>query len=210
VRALALVASVSAALLAASALPAPARADADPASDFLISQNTYLPFFGGRASKESEEYLGKVVDAANRSGYPIRVAVIGTRRDLGGVFTLFGKPQQYAPFLGREIAFQYRGRLLTSMPAGFGFYWQGHDTAREKRLLATVPVEPGLDGVVDSTAEAVKKLAAADGHPIAVEKSSSGDSGVPTRLIIGIGGAVILAALVLVPVLLRRRRRATA
>jgi hypothetical protein len=204
VRALGIAAVV---LIAAAFLPAAAQADADPASDVLLSQDVFFPFFGGQPSKNSEQYLADVVAAANKSGYDIKVAAIGSREDLGGVFSLYGKPKQYAPFLGRELAFLYKGRLLTSMPDGFGFYWQGQDTARERRILASAPVQPGLDGLVDSTANAVKKLAAADGHPIAVEKSSGGSS-VPTRLIIGIAGAVILAALVLVPLLLRRRRRA--
>jgi hypothetical protein len=189
----------------AAGLPAAARADADPPSDFLL-----LPFFGARPSNESATYLRDVVQAANTSGYKIKVAVVGSRGDLGGVFSLFGHPTKYAPFLGREDAFAWRVRLLTAMPQGFGFYWYGHSTAREQRIVESVKIAPGVDGLVHSTADVVKKLAAADGHKIPVQSSGSGGggSGTGTRLIIAIGGAVLLAALILLPLFLRRRRQA--
>ena len=203
--------AVAAVTLVAIATPVAARADADPPSDFLLSQYTYVPFFGGRPSKESTQYLADVVKAANSSGYTIKVAVIGTQADLGGVFSLYGKPRKYAPFLGRELAFQYRGRLLTAMPQGFGFYWRGHPTQREQRIVDSVQIQPGVDGLVQSSADAVKKLAAADGHPINVQKpGGGGGSSNGTRIIIAVAGGLILAAILVVPVLLRRRRRATA
>jgi hypothetical protein len=204
---------LAAAALAAALVPAVAHADADPPSDFLLTQNLYLPFFGGQPSKDSADYLANVVKAGNADAYQIKVAVIGSRGDLGGVFSLFGHPKTYAPFLGRELGITsiYRGRLLVSMPQGFGYYQYHRDTARERRLIAAVPIKPGVDGLVDSTAEAVKRLAAADGHPISVQKSGGGGgSGIGTRLIIAVAGAVILAVVILLPLLLRRRRRAPA
>ena len=201
------------AVLAAALLPAAAGADADPPSDFLLSQPVYLPFFGGaRPSTESANYLRNVVIAANKSGYQIKVAVIGSRGDLGGVFSLFGHPTKYAPFLAREIAFSYKGRLLTAMPQGFAFFWYGHPHAKEQAIVDSVPIKPGVDGLVDSTATAVKKLAAADGHTINVQPSGGGGggglSGNETRLIIAVAGALLLAALIALPLLLRRRRQA--
>ncbi len=199
--------------LAAAILPAGARADADPPSDFLLQQPLYLPFFGAKPSTESGTYLHDVVTTANTSGYKIKVAVIGSRGDLGGVFSLFGHPTKYAPFLAREIAFSYRGRLLTAMPQGFAFFWYGHPHAKEQRIVDSVTIEPGTSGLVNSTAEAVKKLAAADGHTIHVQPSGGGGgggglSGNETRLIIAVGGALLLAALIALPLLLRRRRQA--
>ena len=205
--------ALAVASLAAIAVPAAARADADPPSDFLLSQFTYVPFFGHRPSQESVQYLGNVVKAANDSGYPIKVAVIGSQADLGGVFSLYGKPRKYAPFLGRELAFQYRGRLLTAMPQGFAFYWYKHPARREQRIVDSVQIQPGVDGLVESTGDAVKKLAAANGHPINVQRPGAGGgggSGNGTRIVIGVAGAAILVAILVVPVLLRRRRRATA
>ena len=200
------------AVLVVAILPAAARADADPPSDFLIQQPLYLPFFGAKPSTAPANYLRDVVVAANNSGYKIKVAVVGSRGDLGGVFSLFGHPRKYAPFLGREDAFAWRVRLLTAMPQGFGFYWYGHSTAREQRIVDSVKIKPGVDGLVNSTAETVKKLAAADGHRIAVQPSGGGGggggSGIGTRLIIAVVGALLLAALIVLPLLLRRRRHA--
>jgi hypothetical protein len=197
-------------VLAAALVPTVARADADPPSDFLLSQSTYLPFFGAKPSAVSAKYLRDVVAAANDSGYPIKVAVVGSRGDLGGVFSLYGHPKQYAPFLGRELAFQYRGRLLTSMPQGFGFYWYRHPTAHERRIVAAVPIRPGVEGLVDSTAEAVKRLAAADGHTIHVQKGNTGGggggSGAGSRLVIAVAGGVIIVALIAGGIVLQRRQ----
>jgi hypothetical protein len=201
------------AALAAAILPAAARADADPPSDFLLQQPVYLPFFGAKPSTESANYLHDVVVAANNSGYKIKVAAIGSRGDLGGVFSLFGHPKTYAPFLAREIAFAYRGRLLASMPQGFAFYWSGHPYGKEQRIVDSVKITPGVDGLVNSTAEAVKKLAAADGHRIDIQPSGGGGggggSGIGTRVIIAVAGAVLIAALIVLPLLLRRRRLKT-
>jgi hypothetical protein len=199
------------AALAVAISPAAARADADPPSDFLLQQPLYLPFFGAKPSNDSANYLHDVVTKANASGYKIKVAVIGSRGDLGGVFSLFGHPTRYAPFLSREIAFTYRGRLLTSMPQGFAFVWYGHPHAKEQRIANSVKIKPGVDGLVDSTAEAVKKLAAADGYRIDVQQTGGGGgggSGIGTRLIIAVAGALLLAALIVLPLLLRRRRQA--
>lgn len=204
-----------AALAAAGAVvlalvPATARADADPASDVLLVQDVFLPFFGEKPSSSSADYLNEVVKAANESGYPIKVAVIGSRGDLGGVFTLYGQPRRYAPFLAQELAFQHKGRLLVCMPAGFGFAWPSHSSERERRLLERLPIQAGTSGLVESTANAVKRLAAADGHTIDVQPSSSSSSSTITRVLVGLAGVLLLAAIVAAPLLLRRRRRATA
>ena len=203
---------LAAALVTAALLPAVARADADPASDVLLYQNVFLPFFGGQASKESKNYLNDVVAEANRQGFEIKVAVIGSNGDLGGVFSLWRKPKRYGPFLGRELTFVYKGRLLISMPAGFGFFWFKHDVTEERRILETVPIKPGVDGLVDSTAEAVKRLAAADGHTITVEKQPP-DSGLPVPVLAAGGGAILAVAVALglgAVVVWRRRRRPAA
>jgi hypothetical protein len=196
-------------LAAAVVLSAAAHADADPASDILLSQDTFLPFFGEQASEESAEYLRDVVESANRQGFRIKVAVIGSNGDLGGVFSLMGKPKTYAPFLGRELTFVYKGRLLISMPDGFGFFWFNHDVTEERELLETVPIKPGTDGLVDSTAEAVKRLAAADGITIDVQKQAPESDLVPKVLIAG-GGTVLLLAIALGVLVFWLRRRTPA
>ena len=68
-RALAAVAAV--ALLAAPI----ARADGDPASDYLITRQTFLPFDAKIPKAQVDELNGIVADA-NKKGFKIRVAII--------------------------------------------------------------------------------------------------------------------------------------
>ncbi|HUO72322.1 MAG TPA: hypothetical protein VMU39_16250 [Solirubrobacteraceae bacterium] len=110
------------AVLAGSA--AIARADGDPASDFLVTRQTFLSSQSAALSGAQRELLG-VVASANRSGFAIRVAVISNEYDMGSITALWRKPHTYARFLGLELVPGYRGRLLVVMPNGFGFNWLG-------------------------------------------------------------------------------------
>src|SRR5689334_16901388 len=114
--------ALGAALLVAAcavSLPLPALADGDPASDFLLSQSTFLPF-DASITKEQTDQLNELVTESKKRGYPIRVAIIGKPFDLGSVPSLWAKPTTYARFLGQELFFVYKGRLLVVMPNGFG------------------------------------------------------------------------------------------
>lgn len=155
----ALVLGLVAALLG---LAPPARADGDPASDVLYVGWVFVPFTKNLTI--SEERLQQTVLAAKRTGYPIKVAIIGGPSDLGAVPGLFGKPQRYARFLGLELAFLYHGRLLVVMPNGFGVFHFRHQVARERRTLRTVTIGEGVDGLADSATLAVRRLAAANGY----------------------------------------------
>src|SRR5207245_7507310 len=100
------------------------------------------------------------------AGIPIKVALIVNRYDLGSVGALWRMPQQYARFLGAELAFLYKGRLLIVMPNGFGFWNGGKPVAREQALLKTLPVRAGANGMAQSALVAVRNLAAQAGHPL--------------------------------------------
>jgi hypothetical protein len=139
-----------------------ARADGDPASDYLLVQRVFVPYEGASASTQQHE-LTTVVNAANKAGFKIRVAVIYSSYDLGSVTSLWRKPQTYARFLGYELSFVYKQRLLVVMPNGFGFNWQKHSPKAEYALLAGVPVRRGAAGLLVSATSAVEKLAAAAG-----------------------------------------------
>src|SRR5436190_22775673 len=110
-----------AAALATLCVPA-ARADGDPASDVLYFQDAYVPY--PPPSKHASGVLRAALQAARNRQYDVKVAVIATRTDLGSVPSLFGKPGQYAQFLGEEIRSFYTGPLLVAMPSGFGI-WKG-------------------------------------------------------------------------------------
>lgn len=114
--------------------PAPARADGDPASDYLVANQVFLTSQAGPLT-QAQRGLEATVAAANRAGLVIRVATVADRYDLGSVTALWGQPQNYARFLSLELASAYRGRLLVVMPAGIGIAWAGHDTATLRRAV---------------------------------------------------------------------------
>src|SRR5262245_20642833 len=107
----------------AAGLAAAARADADPASDMLYTGDVFLPY--EQVSPEVAADLRGAVRDARADGKPLKVAVIATKRDLGGVPTLFGNPLYYARFLGAELQFLYSGRLLVVMPQGAALSQRG-------------------------------------------------------------------------------------
>ena len=147
-------------LLALAALAAPAaHADGDPASDFLVGQTV---FFGVTLPpRRAMSDLQTAVNAVYAHNLRVRVAVIGSKTDLGSVPSLFGKPASYAKFLGFEIKPYYVGPLLVVMPSGYGIYDGGRSTAAEESVLARRPL-PG------STREQLTLAAARTVHDLRV------------------------------------------
>ena len=102
-----------------------ARADGDPASDYLVANQVFLTSQSTGMSPAQRQLVAAVA-AANRAGFAIRVAVISSDYDLGSVTELWDQPRTYARFLGVELSFAYRRqRLLVVMPNGFGFQLAG-------------------------------------------------------------------------------------
>jgi hypothetical protein len=76
-------------------LPASARADGDPASDYLLVRDVFLPF-QVTIEPSATEGLDREIRATKARGFPIKVALIAHPYDLGAVPQLYGEPQQYA------------------------------------------------------------------------------------------------------------------
>ena len=88
--------------------------------------------------------------------------MIATVNDLGAVPSLFGKPHDYATFLGQELRFYYGGPLLVVMPSGLGVYDAGRSTVAEDKVIAGLTVEGGsADDLTSSAAHAVRALTTA-------------------------------------------------
>jgi hypothetical protein len=181
-------------LAAAAALLAVPAADAngDPASDVLITQEVFLPF-EAPISKDAQEELTKTVEAANERGFKIRVAVIAFTGDLGTAVSLWRHPTTYAKFLGSELAFTYNDRLLVAMPSGFGFYRGSKPVAKEQGVLKRRNAGKTPTALAESTTEAVRALAAAEG--VELPKVSTGGSEWRDRLIIAAAGLLVLLIL---------------
>jgi hypothetical protein len=206
--------------VAAGIAASSARSDGDPASDYLIGQQVFLSY-DAKIPPAAEQKLVAAVASANKNGFPIRVALIWSRYDLGSVPELFGKPRTYARFLDAEDSkcwwggscgsgrFKTTTRLLVVMPNGLGFAQWKHDPASGYRTLAGIKVTPTPTGLATAAATAVVKLAAAAGVRVsrsggtAATGPSSGGGNGRIEVI-----AAVLAALVLgvaARLLLRRR-----
>src|SRR3954468_11415231 len=186
-------------------MPSPARADGDPASDVLLLQDVYLPYAPGVPGPIGKT-ITTLLKTTRKAGFPLKVAIIADPKDLGAVPQFFGKPQQYAPFLQSEIAFNSKRPLLVVMTAGYG--------------AAALPngAETGLQGLDPpksangedlgrSAIAAIVKLSAAAGHPVPSPKlPSAGGGGGSTSPLIVFGVPVALLALGGVLAALRRRQ----
>jgi hypothetical protein len=145
------------ALLAALTAAAPSRADGDPASDYLLVQNDFVPY---RApSPEVTAALEHATDEIYLHGQRVKVAVIYDTADLGSLPSLYGNPSDYARYLGIELSLWYAGPLLVVMPAGFGIYDGGRSTAAESRVLQSISVAAGSpDDLARTATTAVSDL----------------------------------------------------
>jgi hypothetical protein len=184
--------------------PSAARANGDPASDYLLAQNVFLPFTTKIDNNEVQR-LNALLRESKKAGFPIRVAVILSPSDLGTAFSLFGKPQKYAAFLGLELSFVYRGRLLVVMPNGYGYTVNADPDPKASAVVKKLPPS-GRNATkeVQAAIVAVQRLAAAKGHRLAVP--NGGGSAGRDRLTIAAAvtaGIALFAAFVLY----RRRRR---
>lgn len=184
------------------AVPA-ARANGDPASDVLITNQVFV---GPEVPvpQSDQDTLTKTVAAANERGYPVRVALIAFTGDLGTAVSLWGHPRDYAKFLGSELAFAYAKRLLVAMPSGFGVYHGRKPVAEERRALAAVNAGKTPAELTRSTTRAVRALAAQQG--IALPSFEHRSTATRDRVLI-VAAGVLFLLIVLVPGRWLRRSR---
>ena len=202
---------VTATVAAILACAESAYADGDPASDVLLSQRVFIVVPSTTAPPYLRELNALTAEAARRH-IPIRIAVIEQSSDLGAVPMLFGRAQQYATFLAREIMLIYRGTVLVVMagkPGGIGLYGPAATPqARAAAAKLAVPAAGTPDELARIASTATREVAAANGVQLTTPQaptdtaSSSGTSwvvyGGAGLAAIAIGGAVLLV--------LRRRR----
>jgi hypothetical protein len=191
-----------------------ARADLDPASDVLPLQNVFFPY-KPKVCSELSSALRKLTATTKSAGYPVKVAVIASKADLGGAAYLYGRPKDYALFLAQELSTyspdfgtQYRNQpVLIAMPVGFGIFNGGPKAAS---VLKGVPIPSGAgpNELVRASLKAIPKLARASGHPVAtpVISSSCSTSGGTSALVFIAPVAVLLLVGLVVGSRLRPRR----
>jgi hypothetical protein len=180
-----------------------ARADGDPASDVLLGESVFYPY-SPAVSAPAARALNAAVAAAARAHFPVKVAIIGSPIDLGVIPEMFGKPQRYADFLDQEISFQTHQPLLVVMAAGYGV--QGLPAAATAAVPGLPkPVSGRSDDLARAATVAVRRLAAAAGHPLGASAPASSGSGSSAALIAVVAVAAVLAA---AGVIVMRRRAA--
>jgi hypothetical protein len=188
---------------------APARADGDPCSDFLLV-GSLCPPNNPRPSQPQIDRTQKTIDAAKGAGYEIRVAVIGSPSDLGSVPVFFGRPMPYAKFLDAELQSAWKGKLLVVMAAGYGVREHTKPyVAGVKALQGLPPPANGTpDALMAAATVAVRKLAASEGvkvpviplgqavTPPATTGSSSGSTSFAKYALLLAAGLVVLGVIV--------------
>jgi MYXO-CTERM domain-containing protein len=178
-----------------------AAADADPASDVLLVQNAFLPY-----EPSTPPALVKALDQAlteiHATGLPLKVAIIGSPVDLGGIPDLFGQVSRYGAFLETEISYRGPQPLLVVMPDGLSLQAAGSASA-----LSGLAVDDHQQsgGLARTAVLAVERIAAARGHPIAAPAlgTSSGGGGATGPLLFAAVAVLLLAGAGFV---VRRRR----
>jgi hypothetical protein len=203
-RCLALLVAVSAVALA---LPAGALAHGDPASHYLETDQLY-PGFANRPSQAVELQLIGLLEAARRDGYPIKVGIVGSADDLTDDPSMFGRPQAYAESVASLLGAPAReAPVLIVSPNGLGLAGAQTTPADATRINARIHLTRRANGdeLANAATRAVRRLAAAAGHPLPadvppakvlspVPGAGSGGGGIGTLLPFLLFAAVFLSA----------------
>ncbi len=199
-----------AAALVAGALASGAGAHGDPASEYLATHQLFVPI-KVPLPEADQVRLSTLVGNANRQGYRIRVAVIGSRFDLGVEGDVWGKPVEYATNIAQDVAYTYRGPILVVMPSGLGVHQIGRGTQSDQALLERIRPQAGPHGLAAAAIEGVRELAAAHGVRLAVPRNvvTEAQRNRHDRILIASAAAIGLALWALAGVRRRRRRAAT-
>jgi hypothetical protein len=188
-------------ILAGSVHAAAAAADADPASDVLLVQNAFFPY-----QPSVPPPLTKAVDQAlteiHATGLQLKVAIIGSPVDLGGIPELFGQVARYGKFLETEISYRGPQPLLVVMPDGLSLHAAGPRSAMKG---IAIPAHEQSAGLARTALLAIERIAAARGQPIvAPSLGPRTGGGVTGPLVVAI--AVILLLVAAGPLVWRRAR----
>jgi GNAT superfamily N-acetyltransferase len=181
-----------------------AAADADPASDVLLVQNAFVPY-----QPSTPPALARALDRAlteiHTTGLPLKVAIIGSPVDLGGIPDLFGQVRRYAAFLETEISYRGPQPLLVVMPDGLSLQAAGVTSALTG---LAVDADHQSAGLARTAVLAIERIAAARGHPIAAPSLGGvgGGSGAGLLLFAAAAAALLVLAGAGLAVLRRRSR----
>ena len=197
-------------MVALAFLAPAALADGDPASDFLLSQSSFLSPYDGKIPTAQQKRIEAMLQSAKAQGFPLKLAVISTRYDLGAVPILYKKPQTYAKFLAEEDYFIWKNELLVVMPNGYGIYRAKGTPPADTVVIAKLPKVNTTDGtqLVQAAQQAVAALARQRGITLSTSGGSSGGTSVWVERGEIAAGVVVLGLLALGGRWVWRRSRA--
>ncbi|MEA2626015.1 MAG: hypothetical protein QOD06_2060 [Candidatus Binatota bacterium] len=144
-----------------------ARADGDPPSDILPSEDVYYGYGIDLRTKAAAQ-LPALLAVARERGYELKVALISGYADLGVVGSLWLDPREYARYLGQELSLVYKGRLIVLMRNGYGIYYDGVVPGKERRVISRLGPPGPAARFLESAIAAVRALAASNGVKLAV------------------------------------------
>ncbi len=163
-----------------------ALADADPASDTLLIDDAFYPYQPNTPAPVRAA-LEHALAEIHTTGLDLKVAIIRSPVDLGGIPELFGQPQRYVKYLDYELSYQHPQPLLVVMPDGVAIADAGSASAVHG---ITIDARDGSAGLAETAMAAVERIASARGKPIAAPEVATPSGGAPVALI-----GVIVAAL---------------
>jgi hypothetical protein len=181
-----------------------AAADADPASDILLGSQIFYPY-QPQVSPALQKQLGQTLSGLKANGMNLKVAIIQSPVDLGALPNIFGKPQQYADFLDKEISFNAPQPLLVVMPSGFGIAHAGPASALQGLKIDAAQESNGL---AQAAIQAVQRIAKANGKSTTGGSSGSSGSSGGSSSLITFGIPIVVILLGVVAALYLRRRAA--
>jgi hypothetical protein len=152
-----------------------ARAHGDPASHYLETDALY-PSFARQPSVEVQLELLGLLQAAERRGYPVKVALVAGVEDLVEDVAMMRTPQRYAGSVASMIDRELEAPVLVVTPFGLGVSGNALRngvlqpvTIRDARRLVRgleVPADPQGDDLARTAMAAVRRLAHAAGRPL--------------------------------------------
>jgi hypothetical protein len=152
-----------------------AWAHGDPASHYLETDALY-PSFALQPSVDVQLQLLGLLQATERRGYPIKVALVAGAEDLVDDLTMLRTPQRYANTVASMIEHDLEAPVLVITPFGIGISGNGRRngvlrplTARDARKLVRglgVPPDPEGDDLARTAMAAVRRVARAGGHAL--------------------------------------------
>ena len=152
-----------------------ASAHGDPASHYLETDSLY-PSFARQPSVEVQLQLLGLLQATERRGYPIKVALVAGVEDLVDDLAMLKTPQRYASTVASMIEHELEGPVLVVTPFGLGVAGNAASNGvlrpltrgDARRLVRGLEVtrEGEADALARTAMAAVRRIARAGGHPL--------------------------------------------